>query len=138
MTLLPVAIHVDASRRLGPHRPIWNWFGYDEPNYTYLPHGKKLLGQLAALHPGPVYVRASGLHARGAVDGTGAVPPRLPEHRSPRRHHGLGLAAEGLRALGRADRSLGPPRRRALRHGARRRLALGNLERAGRLVLARH
>ena len=29
--------------------PIWNYFGYDEPNYTYAPNGKKLLGELAAL-----------------------------------------------------------------------------------------
>src|SRR6476620_6704582 len=67
----PVTVRVDAARRLGPHRPIWNWFGYDEPNYTTMPHGRKLLGQLAALHPGPVYVRAHNLLTSG--DGTPAL-----------------------------------------------------------------
>ena len=43
MTPFPVNIRVDASQRLGPHRPIWNWFGYDEPNYTTMPNGRKLL-----------------------------------------------------------------------------------------------
>jgi len=28
--------------------PLWSYFGYDEPNYTYAPNGKKLLGELAA------------------------------------------------------------------------------------------
>jgi len=31
----PVAIRVDASARQGPWKPIWTYFGYDEPNYTY-------------------------------------------------------------------------------------------------------
>jgi xylan 1,4-beta-xylosidase len=68
MNALPVTIRVDASQRLGPYRPIWNWFGYDEPNYTTMPNGRKLLGQLAALHAGPVYVRAHNLLTSG--DGT--------------------------------------------------------------------
>ena len=29
--------------------PMWAWFGYDEPNYTYMKDGKKLLSELAAL-----------------------------------------------------------------------------------------
>ena len=33
--------------------PIWAWFGYDEPNYTYMKDGTKLLSELAALSPGP-------------------------------------------------------------------------------------
>ena len=61
-------IRVDAGRRIGPYRPIWNWFGYDEPNYTTMPNGRKLLGELAALHAGPVYVRAHNLLTSG--DGT--------------------------------------------------------------------
>jgi len=43
-------MHVDAAQSIGTWEPIWNWFGYDEPNYTYMPHGKKLLRQLAELH----------------------------------------------------------------------------------------
>jgi len=65
MTPFPVNIRVDASQRLGPHRPIWNWFGYDEPNYTTMPNGRKLLAALAALHDGPVYARAHNLLTSG-------------------------------------------------------------------------
>ncbi len=66
-----VRMHVDADRPIGPWRPIWNWFGYDEPNYTYLPNGRKLLADLAGLHDGPVYVRAHNLLTSG--DGTPAL-----------------------------------------------------------------
>ena len=31
--------------------PMWAWFGYDEPNYTYMKDGKKLLSELAAPEP---------------------------------------------------------------------------------------
>src|SRR5437764_1489602 len=30
-----VIMSVHADRRTGAYRPLWNWFGYDEPNYTY-------------------------------------------------------------------------------------------------------
>ena len=59
---------VDAGRPTGPWRPIWNWFGYDEPNYTTLPEGRALLADLAALHKGPVFVRVHNLLTSG--DGT--------------------------------------------------------------------
>ena len=29
-------------------KPIWAWWGYDEPNYTYMKDGKKLLSEMAA------------------------------------------------------------------------------------------
>lgn len=45
--------------------PIWAYFGYDEPNYTYQPDGKKLLSELAALSPEPVYVRCHNLLTSG-------------------------------------------------------------------------
>lgn len=51
--------------------PVWNYFGYDEPNYTYAPNGRRLLGELAALGPGPVYVRAHNLLTTG--DGTASL-----------------------------------------------------------------
>ena len=38
-----VTIKVDAARPVGPLRPVWSYFGYDEPNYTYMKDGKKLL-----------------------------------------------------------------------------------------------
>jgi xylan 1,4-beta-xylosidase len=62
---------VDASRRGEPIPPIWNWFGYDEPNYTDLPHGRRLLAELAKLGPGPVHVRMHNLLTSG--DGTPAL-----------------------------------------------------------------
>ena len=66
--LSPIHIRVAADSPVGRWKPIWNWFGYDEPNYTYLPNGKKLLRDLAALHDGPVYARAHNLLTSG--DGT--------------------------------------------------------------------
>jgi xylan 1,4-beta-xylosidase len=68
---LPVTIRVDAGTTLGPMRPVWRFFGYDEPNYTYMRDGQKLLGQLAALSPEPVYIRTHNLLTSG--DGTPAL-----------------------------------------------------------------
>jgi xylan 1,4-beta-xylosidase len=64
----PVTIHVDASHSLGPLPPIWAYFGYDEPNYTYMPRGKELISELVALSPVPVQIRAHNLLTTG--DGT--------------------------------------------------------------------
>jgi xylan 1,4-beta-xylosidase len=64
----PVSIRVDAAATLGPFRPIFRYFGYDEPNYTYAPNGRKLVGELAALSHDPVYIRTHFLLATG--DGT--------------------------------------------------------------------
>ena len=49
----PTAIHVDGAASLGPFRPIFAYFGYDEPNYTYMQYGPKLVGELARLSPSP-------------------------------------------------------------------------------------
>lgn len=46
-------------------KPIWAWFGYDEPNYTYMKDGKKLLSELSALSPVPVFVRTHNLLTTG-------------------------------------------------------------------------
>jgi xylan 1,4-beta-xylosidase len=67
----PVSISVDAARTGAPVSTAWAYFGYDEPNYTYMKDGKKLLGQLADLSPVPVYVRAHNLLTSG--DGTAAL-----------------------------------------------------------------
>jgi xylan 1,4-beta-xylosidase len=61
----PVAITVDVAKSLGPMQPLWAYFGYDEPNYTYMKDGQKLLTELAALSPVPVYVRAHNLLTTG-------------------------------------------------------------------------
>jgi xylan 1,4-beta-xylosidase len=66
-----VAIHVRGDQSEGAFRPIWNYFGYDEPNYTYAPNGKKLLGELAALSSAPVYVRVHNLLTSG--DGSASL-----------------------------------------------------------------
>jgi len=60
-----VVIHIDLSKPIGPMYPAWAWFGYDEPNYTYMKDGKKLLSEIAALSPVPVYVRAHSLLVTG-------------------------------------------------------------------------
>jgi xylan 1,4-beta-xylosidase len=60
-----VAIRVHTDESEGPMGRIWNYWGYDEPNYTYAPNGKKLLGELAALSPEPVYIRAHNLFTTG-------------------------------------------------------------------------
>ena len=67
----PVTIHVDAAASVGPYRPMYAYFGYDEPNYTYMPNGKKLIGELAALSPATVQVRVHHLLVTG--DGTPAL-----------------------------------------------------------------
>jgi len=66
-----VTVRVDVSHTQGAFRPIWNFFGYDEPNYTYAPNGKKLLGEIAALSPVPAYIRVHNLLTSG--DGTAAL-----------------------------------------------------------------
>jgi xylan 1,4-beta-xylosidase len=68
---ITVAVEVHAGNRIAPYRPLWNWFGYDEPNYTYSANGKKLLGELAELSPEPVRVRTHNLLTSG--DGTPAL-----------------------------------------------------------------
>ena len=45
--------------------PFWAWFGHDEPNYTYTPNGMKLLSQLQALSPVPVFMRVHNLLTSG-------------------------------------------------------------------------
>jgi len=65
------AITVDLSKSVGPMYPAWAWFGYDEPNYTYMKDGRKLLSEIAALSPVPVYVRAHSLLVTG--DGEAAL-----------------------------------------------------------------
>lgn len=66
-----VRIQVQVDQSDGSLQPVWNFFGYDEPNYTYAPNGKKLLGELAALDAAPVYVRVHNLLTTG--DGTASL-----------------------------------------------------------------
>jgi xylan 1,4-beta-xylosidase len=66
-----VNIRVHANRSDGTISPVWSFFGYDEPNYTYAPNGRKLLGELSALSPAPVYVRVHNLLTSG--DGSASL-----------------------------------------------------------------
>jgi xylan 1,4-beta-xylosidase len=66
-----VTIEVDLAKDKGPLKPIWAWFGYDEPNYTYMKDGKKLLTEISKLSTVPVNVRVHSLLVTG--DGEAAL-----------------------------------------------------------------
>jgi xylan 1,4-beta-xylosidase len=61
----PVTVSVDARAEVGEMRPIWRFFGYDEPNFTYMKEGERLLGELAKLGPHPVFIRMHHLLTSG-------------------------------------------------------------------------
>ena len=63
-----VTIQVRADAPGVAYTPVWNYFGADEPNYTYAPNGEKLLHELAALSPAPVYMRVHNLLTTGNGD----------------------------------------------------------------------
>ena len=63
-------VSIDYSAQTHPLSTFWAYFGYDEPNYTYMRDGKKLLSELAAFSPVPVYVRCHNLLTTG--DGSAA------------------------------------------------------------------
>jgi xylan 1,4-beta-xylosidase len=67
----PIVIRVDAAKPKGPLRPIWRYFGADEPNYAHMKHGRKLLEELGRLRPRAVYFRTHNLLTSG--DGTPAL-----------------------------------------------------------------
>jgi xylan 1,4-beta-xylosidase len=66
-----VTIAVDVSQAMGPLRPIWRYFGADEPNYATMKDGQRLLADLGRLSFGHVYFRAHNLLNSG--DGTPAL-----------------------------------------------------------------
>jgi xylan 1,4-beta-xylosidase len=66
-----VSIHVAWDQKQGSFARIWNYFGYDEPNYTYAPNGEKLLREIAALSPEPAYIRVHNLLTTG--DGSASL-----------------------------------------------------------------
>jgi len=67
----PVIINIDASQKKGELRPIWRFFGADEPNYAYMKDGKKLIKELGNLRSQTVYFRTHNLLTTG--DGTPAL-----------------------------------------------------------------
>ena len=66
-----ISIQVDFNKNKGPMKPIWAFFGYDEPNYTYMKDGRKLLTEISKLSKVPVNVRAHSLLVTG--DGVAAL-----------------------------------------------------------------
>ena len=68
---VPATINVDLNKITGNMNPMWAWFGHDEPNYTYMKDGKKLLTEIAALSKVPVYMRVHNLLTTG--DGKAAL-----------------------------------------------------------------
>ncbi|WP_223808950.1 GH39 family glycosyl hydrolase [Rufibacter hautae] len=66
-----VSVEIDLTKSVGKMYPAWAWFGYDEPNYTYMKDGKKLLTEISKLSPVPVYVRTHSLLVTG--DGEAAL-----------------------------------------------------------------
>jgi xylan 1,4-beta-xylosidase len=66
-----VAIRVRADQPGGELRPIWRFFGADEPNYAYMKDGEQLLHDLGRLGPAQTYFRTHNLLTSG--DGTPAL-----------------------------------------------------------------
>jgi xylan 1,4-beta-xylosidase len=64
----PVSISIDASQAGDSLKPVWRFFGADEPNYATMKNGRKLIAELGALDPKHVYFRAHNLLTSG--DGT--------------------------------------------------------------------
>ena len=96
----PVTIRVDASQTKGELKPIWRFFGADEPNYAYMKDGRKLLARArraraaAGLFPHAQPAQHRRRHARAEVgqhnvyteDAHGQPGLRLDDRRSHLRH----------------------------------------------------
>src|SRR5690349_24640182 len=67
----PVTVTVNAAQSAGELKPIWRYFGADEPNYATMKDGQKLLSDLGKLAPQQVYFRTHNLLTTG--DGTPAL-----------------------------------------------------------------
>lgn len=66
-----VSIQVDASQRGKPLRHVWQYYGYDECNYTTTPDCIALMRTVARINPEPVYLRQHFLLNSG--DGKAAL-----------------------------------------------------------------
>jgi xylan 1,4-beta-xylosidase len=69
----PFEVHVavDAGKTERPVKPVWRFFGADEPNYATMKDGRTTLATLGGLAPDRVYFRAHNLLTSG--DGTPAL-----------------------------------------------------------------
>ena len=52
-----VSVRVDATQRGKPLRHVWQYYGYDECNYTITPDCKALMRTVAQINPEAVYLR---------------------------------------------------------------------------------
>jgi hypothetical protein len=60
-----VTVAVDLAKETAPFRPIYNWFGFDEGNYSTTDLGRALMGELRDLSPVPVHIRVHHLLTSG-------------------------------------------------------------------------
>lgn len=67
----PVEMTIDVRQEVGQLNPIWAFWGHDEPNYTYMKDGKKLLTEISELSKVPVFLRVHSLLVTG--DGEAAL-----------------------------------------------------------------
>jgi xylan 1,4-beta-xylosidase len=58
-------IRVDAGTWLGELSHNWNYIGYDEINYTYVPEGQALLAKFMQMQEQPYYIRTHHLLCTG-------------------------------------------------------------------------
>ena len=56
-----ISIDVDLNQTVGEMYPMWRYWGYDEPNYTYMKNGRKLVSELGQLSREPVFYRAHSM-----------------------------------------------------------------------------
>ena len=61
----PVSITVNVGKPIGELKPIWRFFGADEPNYAYMKQGSELLGELGGLKKDEVFFRTHNLLVTG-------------------------------------------------------------------------
>lgn len=60
-----VTVTVNAGESLGAFKPVNQFFGCDEPNFAYYPHGQELLGDLGNLSSTQTYFRTHNLLTTG-------------------------------------------------------------------------
>ena len=61
----PVKIVVDAAVSGKPLRHVWQYYGYDECNFTTTPNARQLMKTLAGINAAPVYLRQHYLLVTG-------------------------------------------------------------------------
>ena len=106
-----VGIRVDAAKTTGPLKPIWRFFGADEPNYAYMKDGQKLIADIgklapqAGLLPRPQPARDRRRHAGAEVGidqclhrGRQRPADLRLDHRRPHLRHVSRTRREALRA----------------------------------------